>query len=125
MDRIDIFVEVDEILSYGLKQTKTGGSSSNIAKKVEAARHLQQEKYKAYDIRTNSQLNGKLLQKFVSPEQTGKDLLKKFALKNRISLRSYNRILRVARTIADLDQKETIKIHHIAEALNYRAYYST
>ena len=125
LDRIDIFVEVDETSSYEPKPLQNLDNSSTIAKRVERSRTLQMERYQEFQLRTNSQLDGRLLQKFASPEQKGRDLLEKFAVKNKISLRSYNRILKVARTIADLEQKETITIHHLAEALNYRAYYST
>jgi magnesium chelatase family protein len=120
LDRIDIFVEVDEFSNYDFKPNKSVETSAMIAKKVEVARMLQVERYKEFKFRTNSQLDGKLLQCFASPEQKGDELLKKFAMKNKISLRSYSRILKVARTIADLEQKEILGLHHIAEALNYR-----
>ncbi|NRA73455.1 MAG: ATP-binding protein, partial [Rickettsiales bacterium] len=105
LDRIDIFVEVDEISNYELNTSNMALSSDKIAQKVSIASNIQREKYKKYNIRTNSQLDGKLLQTFASPESQGKNLLKKFAHKNKISLRSYNRTLKIARTIADLDQK--------------------
>jgi magnesium chelatase family protein len=124
LDRIDMFIEVDEISNYDLKPQMSAETSETIAKKVEAARAIQLARGKEFDIRTNSQLDGNLIKKFATPEPKGEELLQRFATKNRISLRSYSRILKVARTIADLDQKETIDLHHIAEALNYRAYYS-
>jgi magnesium chelatase family protein len=124
MDRIDIFVEVDDISTYDLKPNKTTQTSREIRKKVEHAREIQLERGKEFKIRTNSQLSGELITKFASPEPKAEELLQKFATKNRISLRSYSRILKVARSIADLEQQSTISIHHIAEALNYRAFYS-
>jgi magnesium chelatase family protein len=124
LDRIDMFIEVDEISTYDLRPDKSVKTSSEIAKRVEAARNIQYERGKEFYVRTNSKLIGKLLQKFASPSADGDALLKRFATKNNISLRSYSRILKVARTIADLGQEEIINIHHIAEALNYRSYYS-
>ena len=124
LDRIDIFVEVDETSKYEQDNYNLPPSSAEIAQKVSEARVIQKKRYKSFNIRTNSQLNGNLIKKFAFPDTRGRELLEKFAHKNRISLRSYNKILRVARTIADLDQKETITAYHIAETLNYRSYYS-
>ena len=124
LDRIDMFIEVDEISTYDLRPDKSVKTSAEIAKRVEEARNIQYERGKEFKIRTNAKLTSKLLQTFASPSSEGDDLLKRFATKNKISLRSYSRILKVARTIADLGQSETISIHHIAEALNYRSYYS-
>jgi magnesium chelatase family protein len=120
-DRIDMFIEVDETSSYR-QPNSAAETSATILKRVEAARAIQQKRFQNIGIRTNSKLDGAALTEFATPEQEGTDLLEKFAHKYRISLRSYNRLLRVARTIADLAGRPTITKSDIAEAINYRTY---
>lgn len=122
MDRIDMFVEVDEIVSYGSAAQPSCDTSAAILKRVETARALQHKRLADYGLRTNSQLDGKLLQKFATPSAEGQALLEKFAQKHRLSMRSYNRLLRVARTIADLAGRNEIEKSDVAEAINYREY---
>lgn len=122
LDRIDMFVEVEDTVSYGTTSVAKSESSSDILKRVEAARKIQSIRLANYGIRTNSQLDGKLLQKFATPSSDGQALLEKFANKHRLSMRSYNRLLRVGRTIADLAAQEQIEKSDVAEAINYREY---
>ncbi|WP_341755641.1 YifB family Mg chelatase-like AAA ATPase [Candidatus Tisiphia endosymbiont of Ptychoptera albimana] len=122
MDRFDLHIEVGSIDSYNydLIEDDTEEESGQIAYRVEMARNIQQTRYEGYNIKTNNRLDGQLLIEHALPVDDGKDLLNEAATKFRISMRAYNRILRVARTIADLDASSNVYRIHIAEALNYR-----
>ncbi|WP_341751972.1 YifB family Mg chelatase-like AAA ATPase [Candidatus Tisiphia endosymbiont of Piscicola geometra] len=122
MDRFDLHIEVGSIDSYNydLIEDDTEEESGQIAYRVEMARNIQQTRYEGYNIKTNNRLDGQLLIEHALPVDDGKDLLNEAATKFPISMRAYNRILRVARTIADLDASSNVYRIHIAEALNYR-----
>lgn len=120
LDRIDIVVEVNETSKYAMDSIENNEDSQTIAKRVFKARDLQALRYKNYPFTTNSKLEGESLYKYASPNKEANDLLKRFAEKYRISMRSYNKILKLARTIADIEQIEIIDKQHIAEALSYR-----
>ncbi len=120
LDRIDIHVEVPS-LSYGeLIENKEGTSSKKIREKVVRAREIQAERFKNFKIRTNSEMEQAHIKKFCRLDKESKSLLKDAIDNLGISARAYSRILKVARTIADLDESEQIKIDHIAEAIQYR-----
>ena len=121
LDRIDILVEVNEVPGYGTKSIENNETSATIRDRVLKARILQQERYHGYGITLNSELEGELLYEIASLDNEGQTLLNKFGEKNKISMRAYNRILKVARTIADLDNSQKIRKYHIAEAINYKA----
>ncbi|WP_375318707.1 YifB family Mg chelatase-like AAA ATPase [Candidatus Tisiphia endosymbiont of Oplodontha viridula] len=122
MDRFDLHINVGSIDSYNysLMGDDTEEGSEQIANRVEIARNIQQTRYEGYNIKTNNRLDGHLLIEYALPVDDGKDLLNEAATKFRISMRAYNRILRVARTIADLEGSRNVYKIHIAEALNYR-----
>lgn len=122
MDRFDLHIEVGSIDSYNydLIEDDTEEESGQIAYRVKMARNIQQTRYEGYNIKTNNRLDGQFLIEHALPVDDGKDLLNEAATKFRISMRAYNRILRVARTIADLDASSNVYRIHIAEALNYR-----
>lgn len=122
MDRFDLHIEVGSIDAYNYNLTDTSQleSSKQIAQRVEQAREVQLTRYEGYNIKTNNRLDGQLLIEYALPVDDGKDLLNEAATKFRISMRAYNRTLRVARTIADLDHSKHVHKIHIAEALNYR-----
>ncbi|WP_425363626.1 YifB family Mg chelatase-like AAA ATPase [Candidatus Tisiphia endosymbiont of Hybos culiciformis] len=122
MDRFDLHINVGSIDSYNysLIGDDTEEVSKQIANRVEMARNIQQTRYEGYNIKTNNRLDGQLLIEYALPVDDGKDLLNEAATKFRISMRAYNRILRVARTIADLEGSRNVYKIHIAEALNYR-----
>ncbi|WP_425361334.1 YifB family Mg chelatase-like AAA ATPase [Candidatus Tisiphia endosymbiont of Ceraclea dissimilis] len=122
MDRFDLHINVGSIDSYNynLIGDDTEEGSEQIANRVEIARNIQQTRYEGYNIKTNNRLDGQLLIEYALPVDDGKDLLNEAATKFRISMRAYNRILRVARTIADLEGSRNVYKIHIAEALNYR-----
>ena len=99
-------------------------SSAAIAKRVMAARETQRQRYSSLGhnhIKTNSRADGELLEKVASPDAGGQQLLRQASDVMRLSARGYHRILRVARTLADLDGVEVTSRVHIAEALSYRS----
>ena len=121
MDRIDLQVEVPRLTAEELINTKqTGESSADIRKRVINARKIQYERYKNEKILTNSDLTSKLIQKYCQIDKASEQILRMAAVKYQLSGRKYDRILKLARTIADLDNSENITSMHITQALQYR-----
>ena len=121
LDRIDLIIEVPRLTAEELTNSKSEGESSNeIRKRVINARKIQYERYKNENILTNSELNSKLIKKYCSLDNTSTEILKTAAIKYQLSGRKYDRILKLARTIADLDNSENIQSKHITQALQYR-----
>ena len=123
LDRIDIQIEVPMVSPWDLASSPVGESSAEIRKRVIAARKIQQERFIKYgrkDLFTNSELNGDMLEKAAIMNEDAKQLLINYANSVKLSARGYNRTLKLARTIADLQNE--IKLHriHIAEALSLR-----
>ncbi len=123
-DRIDLHCEVPAMPPTALGAPATAESSATIAQRVAAARTVQRQRFAAAGAEgaaaCNAALDGELLNDSAAPDSAGRSLLQDAAQKLRLSARGYHRILRVARTIADLDGTETISRPHIAEALTYR-----
>ncbi len=119
-DRIDIHIDVPQITPADLNKEPSKEGSSEVAARVENARNIQLLRYKDHNIRTNSEADGELLYKVAIPDAKGKAMLDTAYAKMGLSMRGYNRVLRVARTIADMEGAENITQHHIAEALTYR-----
>ncbi len=120
LDRIDIQVEVPSVKYNELSGNK-GESSKEIKKRVNEARNIQLQRYKEYGIYSNSELTPKLIEKFCSLEESTKVIFNSYFEKMNFSARAYSRILKVARTIADLDGSEKIQTNHILEAIGYRS----
>lgn len=121
MDRIDLQVEVPRLTAEELINTKQAGeSSADIRKRVVNARKIQYERYKNEKILTNSDLTSKLIPKYCPIDKASEQILKMAAVKYQLSGRKYDRILKLARTIADLDNSENITSMHITQALQYR-----
>lgn len=121
MDRIDIQVEVNSVKYDNLNSEKTEESSEKIKERVNKARKIQKQRYDGIGIYSNSELTPSLLEKFCKLDKSGKVILKNAFEKLGLSARAYSRILKVARTIADLDESHNIKEKHLLEAIQYRS----
>jgi magnesium chelatase family protein len=122
LDRIDIHIEVTPVPFDKLTEERKGESSVDIRKRVTAAREVQSLRYKDFDnVHYNAQMSVKHIRKFCNLSDESLALLKTAMEKLNLSARAYDRILKVSRTIADLDTSENIKPSHIAEAIQYRS----
>ena len=121
LDRIDIHIEVPAVKYEDLSALPQGEKSKDIRKRVNNSRKIQLERFKNSKIYSNSQLNPKQIRKHCNLNKESKNLLKLAMEKTGLSARAYNRILKVSRTIADLDGCENIKTAHISEAVQYRS----
>ncbi len=121
LDRIDIHLEVPRLNVETLSDKRRGEPSEEIRKRVDRARLVQKERYKDDGIIFNAHLESKELEKYCLMDKESEELLKLAILELGISARAYDKILRISRTIADLDGKETIEAHHISEAISYRS----
>lgn len=122
LDRIDIQIEVSRLSPDELLNSKQENeSSTEIRKRVVKARQIQINRYKNYSILTNSQLNSKLIKQFCKLDKPCEEFLKLAIVKFQLSGRAYDRILKLARTIADLNNSENITQKHISQALQYRS----
>lgn len=122
LDRIDMVIEVprlnlDELMSKSTEQAET---SEQIRERVVKARNIQLERYKGMGIYTNSELTPKLIKKYCNLDKAGAEILQGAVRKFNLSARAYDRVLKLSRTIADLDGSENILVSHIAQALQYR-----
>ncbi len=122
LDRIDIHIEVTPVPFEKLSEEQKAESSVDIRKRVTAGREIQSERFKDLEnVHYNAQMNVKQIRKFCKLSEESKNLLKNAMEKLNLSARAYDRILKVARTIADLDVSEDILPTHIAEAIQYRS----
>ncbi len=121
LDRIDLHIEVPAVKYDELEAKAPGESSAAIRERVEKARKLQRERYKGSGVFSNSQLTQELMEKYCRLDSEASRLLRDAFEALGLSARAHNRILKVARTIADLAGVESIGLEHIAEAIQYRA----
>ncbi|MDD9729277.1 YifB family Mg chelatase-like AAA ATPase [Mameliella sp. AT18] len=121
MDRFDLRLEVPPVSFTDLDLPATGDSSETVAARVAAARAVQANRFADHDaLRTNADAEGQRLEEIATPDDEGRELLTRAADRFGLTARGYHRVLRVARTIADLDESATVRRPHVAEALSYR-----
>lgn len=120
LDRIDLHVEVAPVMAADLILPAPAEGSAEVAARVAAARAVQSARYRDTTARTNAEAEGPVLERHATPDDAGRQLLAQAAEAMRLSARGFTRILRVARTIADLSGSEAVARIHIAEALSYR-----
>ncbi len=122
LDRIDIHIEVTPVPFEKLSDDRKGEQSVEIRKRVTAARELQTKRFKGLDnVHYNAQMNTKQIRAFCKLDDTSKDMLKNAMERLNLSARAYDRILKVARTIADLESATEVNGNHIGEAIQYRS----
>lgn len=121
LDRIDIHIEVSPVEFDDISSTAAAESSASIRERVIKAREIQTERFKGIQgVHCNAQMSSALLRKYAQPDEKGLERLRDAMTRLNMSARAYDRILKVARTIADLAGSAEVKSHHIGEAINYR-----
>jgi len=121
MDRFDLRVEVPPVAFQDLDLPSTGDTSSDVATRVDQARKIQSARFAEHDrLRSNADASGEILEEIAKPDAEGRDLLIKAAERFGLSARGYHRVLRVARTIADLAGDTNVRRDHIGEAVSFR-----
>src|SRR5690606_15922535 len=125
LDRIDITLEVPAVSAEDLSAPPARESSADVAARVAQAREIQRRRYAGASIdgraiRTNAEADGELLERVANPDQAGRALLSQAAAAVHLPARGYHRVLRVARTLPDLDGSDSVRRPHVAEALSYR-----
>ena len=120
MDRIDIHIEVVPVAVGELSSEQRAESSAEIRQRVVAARERQLKRFEGLDIHSNAEMTGAMLRKFAPLDKPSQMMLEQAMTALDLSARAYDRIIKVARTIADLEGKENIEPAHISEAIGYR-----
>ena len=121
LDRIDIHCEIQAVPFSELSKMQPGESSDKIRERVIKARKIQEERFKQYrGIHSNAMMTEKMLHEYAEPDEQSMDMLRMAMERLKLSARAYTRILKVARTIADLEESEKVLSQHIAEAIGYR-----
>ena len=127
LDRIDIQCDIQAVPYSTLKDTQPGESSAVMRERVVRARKIQEERFAAYNqtakspVHCNAQMTPKLVREYCQLDAQGDKMLSYAMDKMGLSARAYDRILKVSRTIADLDGSATIQMQHISEAIGYRS----
>ena len=121
LDRIDIQIEITPVPFKDISQSAQGESSADIRRRVIAARQIQELRFKEHrGIHCNAQMTERMIHQYAEPDEAGISLLRTAMERLNLSARAYNRILKVARTIADLEASPDVKPQHLAEAISYR-----
>ena len=123
LDRLDIFAEVDRPALTALLPAVSGKSSSQYGEQIKAAQQLQRERLKKDNILYNSQISPARIEAYCPMDQAATEILEGAYQRQKLSLRSYHRLIRLSRTIADMEGKEKIEAKHMAEAFSYRVAY--
>ncbi|OAA94387.1 YifB family Mg chelatase-like AAA ATPase [Clostridium coskatii] len=122
LDRIDLFTFVNSLDFKDIENCSRGEPSKNIKSRVEKARRIQKQRFKNEGIHYNSEMSSKLIRKYCNLDERCLLLIKSIYIKYNLTTRAYSRILKVARTIADLNNSKKIQESHLAEALHYRKF---
>jgi magnesium chelatase family protein len=120
LDRIDIHLDVPRVEYEKLSDARAGEPSAAIRSRIEAARERQQSRLRGTPLRTNADMGAREVQTHCRLDDAGESLMRSAMRQLQLSARSYHRILKLARTIADLAADDAIRAHHLAEALQYR-----
>ena len=121
LDRIDLQIEITPLSFDEMSRTVPGETSAVIRERVIRARKIQEERYRDFrDVHCNAQMTTRLLHHFAEPDEAGREMLREAMNRLQLSARAYSRILKVARTIADLAGSEKVESMHVAEAVGYR-----
>ena len=123
MDRIDLFINVPQLKYDKLVAPDEEGSSAKIREKVEKARQIQEKRFQndsSFKGLVNSEMEIPQIKKYCQIDSRSQNLLRKFVDSGKLSARGYHRVLKIAKTIADLDNSENILYEHLSEALMYR-----
>jgi magnesium chelatase family protein len=122
LDRIDIHIEVTPVPFDKLTESRKGESSVEIRQRVTAAREIQSQRFESFEnIHYNAQMSSKQIREYCPLDDVSLQLLKTAMERLNLSARAFDRILKVARTIADLEASEVVNSNHIAEAIQYRS----
>ena len=125
LDRFDIFVEVNPILCDELNKKSQGEKSIDIRKRVTNARGIQDERFKNESIKSNNEMTSSMIDKYCNLDNESMELTDRIFNKYKLSNRSYVKLIKMARTIADLEESENIESNHIMEAFSFRKAYYT
>jgi len=120
LDRVDIFVEVPHIDYEKLVDERLGEKSDRVQGRVRAARNIQQKRFEGTRLVCNTEMTPTEVREFCQVEESAQSLLKAAMKQLYLSARAFHRILKLGRTIADLENGDIIKAHHVAEAIQYR-----
>ena len=121
LDRIDLYIDVPKVKYEKLISKDLAEKSENIKERVQKAREIQEERYKKFSITCNSEMGNQELKEFCSLDAKSQDLVKMAVTNMHLSARGFNRILKLSRTVADLDGKDEVLSEHVAEAIQYRS----
>ena len=121
LDRIDIQIEITPVPFKDISRATQGESSASIRERVIKARQIQEQRFREHrGIHCNAQMTERMIHQYAEPDEAGIDMLRAAMERLNLSARAYNRILKVARTIADLDASPNVQPQHLAEAISYR-----
>jgi magnesium chelatase family protein len=120
LDRIDLHVYVPSVEYEALRRREIPESSADVKRRVDAAREIQKKRFAGRGVSCNAQMTAPMVGEFCPLDAAGEKLMKAAFERMGLTARSHDRILRVARTIADLEAAESIQAHHLAEAIQYR-----